>query len=413
MTVALLSIGTELARGEITNTNAAWLASELCAEGLEVGSIEVVPDSASKIVSSLRRLAQDHAFVIATGGLGPTTDDLSASAAAEAAGLSLVLDESSLLAIRRRVEARGKVFNAGHEKQAWLPRSAEVLPNQRGTAPGFALRLGSCTAFFLPGVPKEMKPMFGEQVLPRLRPSAVHDSFQLRLRTYGMPESELGLALAGIEPKTGEVTIGYRVDYPEVEVKVLARAATLTEARDRAQNAAREVRAKLGDVVYGEDLEAFPEVVGRALRARGWRLAVAESCTGGLVAHLITSYPASDYFVGSAVTYANAAKTRLLGVPEDTLRWHGAVSPEATLEMAKGARDLCECEVALAVTGFAGPTGGTATRPVGQCYWAVAHPGGVLVREAIFSGDREEIQRSAAFAGLDLLRRVALGLIDR
>jgi nicotinamide-nucleotide amidase len=413
MTVALLSIGTELTRGEIVNTNAPWLAAELSASGFNIAAAEAVPDDLDAVVSALKRLAQAYRLVLVTGGLGPTTDDLTAAAAARAAGVDLVRDESAMLAVRRRVEAFGKTMNAGLEKQAYFPAGAETLANSNGTAPGFSIQLGDTPVFFLPGVPREMKRMFTEQVLPRVRPSAPNTTFQLRLRTYGLGESAIGQALEGLEAAHPGVTLGYRIQFPEVDVKVHARAASQSTAREAALRAAEEVKARLGDVVYGTGDESFPEIVGRAVRARGWRLAVAESCTGGLVMHLLTSYPASDYLVGGAVTYANSAKSRLLGVFEDTLRGHGAVSTEVAAEMAEGARRLCECDVALSITGIAGPTGGTATKPVGLVYWAVAHPGGTVVRDRVFVGSRDEVQLSAAYAGLDLLRRTAAGLPER
>lgn len=410
MSAAILSIGTELTRGEIVNTNATWLATELTQAGFSVSAVEAIPDQVDQISATLRRLAASHRVVIVTGGLGPTTDDLTALAAAQAASVELVRDESTLLAIRRRLEARGAVMNPSNEKQADVPAGAEILPNQRGTAPGFGLVIGGATSFFLPGVPKEMKPMFSEQILPRIRAAAANNSHQIVLHVYGMRESAIGEALAGVESQFPGVTLGYRVHFPECDVKVHARSGTSAAARDVAQRAAEEVKQKLGDCVYGEDDEAFPEVVGRAVRNRGYHLAVAESCTGGLVSHLLTSYPASDYLIGGAVTYANSAKTRLLNVQEDTLRGHGAVSAEVAAEMADGVRSLCECELGLAVTGIAGPSGGTATKPVGLVYWAVSHPGGTVVRDRVFPGDRDEVRRAAAYAALDLLRRVAGGL---
>jgi nicotinamide-nucleotide amidase len=204
-------------------------------------------------------------------------------------------------------------MNPSNEKQADVPAGAEILPNQRGTAPGFAVEIGSATAYFMPGVPKEMKGMFAEQILPRIRPSATNNAHQIVLHVYGMRESTIGEALTGVEAQFPGVTLGYRVHFPECDVKVHARAGTHSAARDVAQRAAEVVKQKLGDAVYGEGEDAFPEVVGRAVRNRGYHLAVAESCTGGLVSHLLTSYPASDYLIGGAVTYANSAKTRLLG----------------------------------------------------------------------------------------------------
>ncbi|MDI3289793.1 CinA family nicotinamide mononucleotide deamidase-related protein [Polyangium sp. 15x6] len=413
MTAAILSIGTELTRGEIVNTNAAWLSAELTAAGFTVDVIDAIPDDVDQIVTALRTLAQSHRLVVVTGGLGPTTDDLTAAAAAKAASVSLARDESALLAIRRRVESRGKTMNAGHEKQADLPAGADVLSNSVGSAPGFSILLGDTPLFFLPGVPREMKRMFTDQVLPRIRPSAPNNTSQVRLRTYGLGESLVGQALAGIEGTHAGVTLGYRVHFPEVDVKVHARGANREVARDLAIRASTEVKARLGDVVYGEGDEAFAEMVGRAVRSRGYRLALAESCTGGLIAHMLTRYPASDYLVGGAVVYANSAKTRLLGVSEDTLRWHGAVSAEVAAEMAEGVRRTCETDVGLSVTGIAGPTGGTPEKPVGLVYWAVAHPGGTVVRSKVFQGEREEVQIAAAYAVLDLLRRIALGLPER
>jgi len=413
MTAAILSIGTELTRGEIVNTNAAWLSAELTAAGFAVGVIDAIPDDLEQVVTTLRTLSQAHRLIVVTGGLGPTTDDLTAAAAAKAAGVTLVRDESALLAIRRRVESRGKTMNAGHEKQADLPAGADVLTNSVGSAPGFSIPLGDTPVFFLPGVPREMRRMFTDQVLPRIRPSAPNNTFQVRLRTYGLGESLVGQALAGIEGTHAGVTLGYRVHFPEVDVKVHARGANREVARDLATRAAAEVKTRLGDVVYGEGDEAFAEMVGRAVRSRGYRLALAESCTGGLIAHMLTRYPASDYLMGGAVTYANSAKTRMLGVSEDTLRGHGAVSAEVAAEMAEGVRRVCETDVGLSVTGIAGPTGGTAEKPVGLVYWAVAHPGGTVVRNKVFQGEREEVQIAAAYAVLDLLRRIALGLPER
>lgn len=410
MSAAVLSIGTELTRGEIVNSNAAWLSAELTTAGFTVGTVEAIPDEVEVIVDALRRLAAAHRIVIATGGLGPTTDDLTALAAAQAAAVELARDESTLLAIRRRLEARGLVMNPSNEKQADVPAGAEILPNQLGTAPGFALPIGGATAFFMPGVPKEMKSMFSEMVLPRIRSSASNNAHQLVLHVYGMRESAIGEALEGLEAQVPGLTLGYRVHFPECDVKVHVRAATQATARDVAQRAAEEVKARLGDVVYGEGDDAFPELVGRAVRNRGYRLALAESCTGGLVSHLLTTYPASDYLVGGAVTYANSAKTRMVNVQEDTLRGHGAVSAEVAAEMAEGVRRLCDCEVGLGITGIAGPTGGTATKPVGLVYWAVSSPAGTIVKDRVFPGDRDEVRRAAAYAALDLVRRVSLGL---
>jgi competence/damage-inducible protein CinA-like protein len=411
MTAAILSIGTELTRGEIDNTNAGWLANELTNIGFDVTEITAVDDDPDRVVAALARLCQAHAVVIATGGLGPTTDDLTAAAVARAKGVGLVRHEGALENIRRRFEALKRDMPASNQKQADVPEGSEVLLNPVGTAPGFAVALGGAKAFFLPGVPHEMRRLFEDYVAPRIGPSAPNLIFQARLKTYGLPESAVAEKLADFDWQSAGVTLGYRASFPEVEVKVYARADTPTEARDRASRAVSEVRARLGEIVYGEGDDTFPDVVARALRARGFKLAVAESCSGGLVGHLLTREPASDYFVADAVTYANAAKTALVGVSEDMLRGHGAVSAEVAAAMAEGVRRVCGAEIGLSLTGVAGPSGATPEKPVGLVFWAVAYAGPTVVRSRIFPGERHHVQRGAAFAGLSLVRDVCLGRV--
>jgi nicotinamide-nucleotide amidase len=406
MTAALLSIGTELLQGEIANTNAQWLGEHLTQLGFRVGVIEAVADDRDALAEALRRLMIEYRVVIATGGLGPTSDDLTAETVAAVAGVSLELNEDALAAIRRKLEKLGKALKPGHEKQARLPAGSEVLPNGVGTAPGFIHRTNGSTAFFLPGVPAEMKAMFRHHVEPRIQPSANNDSHQIVLHTYGAGESTLGELLAGVEASFPHVTLGYRIKGPDVDVKVFARGPDRAQARERAEAAANEVRDRLGELVYGEGDDTIVQIASRSLRARRWTLSVAESCTGGLIAQQLTSVPASDYFIGGTVAYANTAKTKLLGVSEDTLRGHGAVSAEVAAEMAEGARRAFSCDVAISVTGIAGPTGATSDKPVGLCHWAVAYPGGTVVEESIFAGNRNQVQQMAAHAVLDLLRRV-------
>lgn len=404
MTVALLSIGDELLRGEIANSNAQWLADQLTLLGLRVVTIETVGDDHARLVATLRRLLDDHPIVIATGGLGPTSDDLTAAAVAEVLGVPLERSQEALDAITRRLAERGATLRPGHEKQAELPRGAEMLANSAGSAPGFAVRNGT-SLFVLPGVPVEMRTVFEEQVLPRLQPAATHDSYATVIHTFGVGESFIAERLDGLAAEHPGVDLGFRAHDGEVDVRVSARAPDPGEARTRVEEVTAAIRARLGDCIYGEGDQTLSQLAGRSVRAKGWRLAVAESCTGGLIAQQLTSAPASDYFVGGAVTYANTAKTQLLGVSEDTLRGHGAVSAEVAAEMAEGARRAFGADVALSVTGIAGPTGATPDKPVGLVHWAVAHPGGTVVEHRVFPGDRVQIQQQAAAAALDLLRR--------
>ena len=408
MTCAVLCIGTELTRGELVDTNGPWLAAALTDIGFEVVEKATVDDDHGRIIAAVKRLATFASVVVCTGGLGPTTDDLTSEAVAEALGVTLERHEPSLDHIRRKLEKLGRTVSPSNAKQADFPRGAEILANPIGTAPGFHVELGGALFYFMPGVPREMTRMFEEQVVPRIRPRAPNESFQIRLRTFGLPESVVGERLAGVEEAFAGVTIGYRATFPEIEVKVLARAkrgGSNDVARDLCQRATAEVRARLADVVYGEGHDTFAGVVGRALRARGFTLAIAESCTGGLVGHMVTREPgASDFLLVDAVTYANSAKTRLLGVGEDVLRGHGAVSAEVAAAMAEGVRRVSDADVALSLTGVAGPSGGTAEKPVGTVYIAVASAKGTVVKHRLFPGERLQIQTLAAYAGLHLVR---------
>ena len=406
MTVAVLSIGTELTRGELVNTNAAWLADALTELGFEVTEESMVDDHAPRIQAALRRLSVTHGVIVCTGGLGPTTDDLTTAAVASMMGKRLVRDEASIEHMKRRFEKLGRPLLASNEKQADFPEGAEILANPIGTAPGFRVVIGEAQVFFMPGVPREIKKMFEEQITPKLRPLAPNDTVQTRLRTFGMPESAVGEKLAGIEDAFPGVIIGYRAHFPEIEVKVLAKGARFDDAHALCEAATKEVRARLGDIVYGDGNDTFAGVVGRVLRTRGLTLALAESCTGGLVGHLITREPgASDFLLLDAVTYANSAKTQVLGVDEDVLRAHGAVSAEVAIAMAEGARRVSGASVALSLTGIAGPTGGSDAKPVGTVHMAVAGERGTEHVHRVFPYDREMIQTVAAYTGLLALRR--------
>lgn len=410
MTCAVLSIGTELTRGELVNSNAAWLASELTSLGFEVVEHVVVDDHIERILQALSSLSERVRVVVSTGGLGPTSDDVTTSAVAATLGVGLVRDEPSLEAIRRRFEKVGRTMSPSNEKQADFPEGSEVLPNPAGTAPGFGVRIGHCALFFMPGVPREMEIMFEGQVAPRIRALAPDDSYQTRLRTFGLPESVVGERLAGIERTYPGITLGYRAHFPEIEVKVLARAGSRAAARQLCEEATRDVKTHLGASQYGEGDDTFAGVVGRALRMRGWTLAIAESCTGGLVGHLLTREPgASDFLLLDAVTYANSAKARVLGVDEETIRWHGAVSPEVAEAMARGAKRVAGADVALSLTGVAGPSGGTDSKPVGTVYIAIARADGAIdVQLRRLSGGRERIQVLAAYEALQAVRDLCM-----
>jgi nicotinamide-nucleotide amidase len=414
MPAALLSIGTELTRGELVNTNASWLADRLTTLGFDVDAIETIPDDRATIVETLRRLATRHRVVVVTGGLGPTTDDLTSACAAEAAGVPLERHEPSLEAIRRRFASLGREMGPSNAKQADFPRGSEVLPNPIGTAPGFSVQLGGSSLFFTPGVPVEMRRMFEEQIAPRIAPLAPNDAAQNHLKTFGAGESKIGEMLEGVEQQFPGVTIGYRAHFPEIEVKLFARGRTRSEAQVLADAATREARQRLGDLVYGEGREeTFPATVARVLRKGRLTLSIAESCTGGLVGSMLTALPgSSEFLLFDGVVYSNAAKTAVLGVDEELIRAHGAVSPECVTAMVEGVRRLTGSDLAVAITGIAGPTGGTDRKPVGLVYVAVADPHETIVKEKHFAGDRHRVQTFAAWYALKLVLDQARALVD-
>lgn len=402
MSAAVLCTGTELTRGELVNTNASWLADALTTLGFDVAVIETVGDDRNRIANALVRLGREHDVLVCTGGLGPTTDDLTTEVVASVLGVPLVRDEPSLDKIRARFERFGRTMTASNEKQADFPRGAEILPNDHGTAPGFAVTLGRALAAFMPGVPSEMKAMFHASVAPKLTQVPRAETHQIRLRTYGLPESAVNDRLRGIEAEHA-VTIGYRAHLPEIEVKVLA---TGERAEARVVAATAAVRAALGDAVYGHGDVSFPATLLAELGAHQATLALAESCTGGLVAELLTDVPGSSRaFLGGVVAYSNEAKSALLGVDAALLAAHGAVSEPVARAMAEGARARFGSTFAAAVTGIAGPDGGTPEKPVGLVHFAVASARGTSAKALNFTGNRSDVRKRAAFAALALLRR--------
>ncbi len=403
---AILCIGTELTRGEIVDTNASWLAAELSVAGFEVLAKDAVPDDRDHIVAALGRLGAGHDVLCVTGGLGPTTDDITSECVATLLDVPLERDEASLAALTERLTRFGRTLAPSNAKQADFPRGAGVLPNPHGTAPGFSIAIGSSLAFFMPGVPREMKPMFEAHVLPSIAPRVRDAAHQIRIQVFGLAESTLNDRLAGIEAEH-DVVIGYRAHFPDIEVKVLARAVLGADAERRARAAADEVRIRLGNIAYGEGSVSYPSFIGGLLRERGLRIALAESCTGGLVAELLTrDAGASDFFAGGAVVYANEAKRAVLGVGEALLATHGAVSAEVARAMAEGARRVFSADVGLSLTGIAGPAGGTPEKPVGLVHFAVATAARTEARHLTYPGERDLVRIRAAYAGLALVREL-------
>jgi nicotinamide-nucleotide amidase len=409
----IITIGDEVLRGEIVDSNKAFLSERLLELGIECHYHTSVRDIPEDMGDAFRRAVSRCGVVLVSGGLGPTRDDLTASVLARTFGREMLLDEASLEAIRGFSRRVGREMAENNAKQAYFPSGAEVLVNPVGTAPGFAIEQQGACVFCLPGVPRELKLMMDEQVLPRLaarvaselEASARPVLRSALLRTFGMGESSLDSELADIGVGDG-VALGFRTSFPDNYLRPTVRAASAEEAEAKLTGLCRAIRERLGPLVYGEGDDSMSVVVGRLLRARGKTLAVAESCTGGLIAEIITEVPgSSDYFLGGVATYSNASKMALLGVPEALLRDCGAVSAPVAAAMAEGARERFGSDLAVATTGISGPGGGTGDKPVGLVFVAIASAERTHEERFVFPLDRHRHRVLTAQIALDWVRR--------
>ena len=413
MGTELLTIGTELLLGQIVDTNASWIAQRLAEEGIDLYYKTTVGDNAGRIEAALRQALGRADVIITTGGLGPTEDDLTRDVVAAVLERPLHLDPAVLAHIERRFAHRKIPMTENNRKQAMVPEGAEVLHNPNGTAPGLFLQdRGRCVAC-LPGVPAEMKPMLAEQVIPRIR-----ESFGIRsrivsrvLKTCGISESKLDHAIGDYFREMQNPTIGVLAHAGEIHVRLTCKGedpAMITRMLDDLE---AKIRERLGPLIFGRDDEKLEALVGQLLRGRKATLAVAESCTGGLLASRLTDISgSSDYFERGMVTYSTAAKEEILGVPAEILRESGAVSLPVVRAMAESVRRRSGTTFGLAITGIAGPTGGTPGKPVGLVYIALAWEGGDLAREDRFHGGRELIKYRATQMALEMLRRHLLAV---
>lgn len=401
--IAVLTIGDELLNGEMADTNTMRIARCLGAHGLTLRESRAVADVETDIVEALLDLARRQDVVIVSGGLGPTADDLTARAAARAFGRRLTLSDEALRLIRDHFRRSGRPMHPRDEKQALLPQKATILPNPIGSAPGFLLHQEGKEIHFLPGVPAEMAALLEQSILPRLQERA-GGGFPLQervLKVFGLSEPMTEERLAGTLP--AGVALAFGVDFPFVHVKLRASGEEAEALLDRAELAARQA---LDDFVVALDAGSLVQTVARQLTAAGLTLSLAESCTGGLIAKLLTDLPgASAFLERAAVTYANSAKRDWLGVPAELLAREGAVSEACALAMARGARRAAGSDLALAVTGIAGPSGGTPDKPVGTVYLALAAADVEQVKSCRFGGEREQIRTLSACMALDWLRR--------
>lgn len=414
MRAEILSTGDEVRSGAIADTNAATIAEALESGGISVLRHTCVGDDTELIAEVLQAIARRAEMAVITGGLGPTMDDVTAAAAARAAGVDLKEDPTALAQMEGFFRSRGLEMTAANRKQALLPDQAVVLENKNGTAPGFRMRLGDCRLYFLPGVPREMKPMLACHVMQDMKALQQAEGRFHRVDVvtiFGLPESAVGEALRDLAAPDSGLQIGLRVLFPEIHIRIYSHGKREQGLETRIEELKAAIRERLGKRVLSDEGRCLPEVLGRMLLDRGATLALAESCTGGLMAKQLTDVAGSSgFFLLSAVTYANAAKRAVLGVGPETLAQYGAVDETTAREMAEGARRVSGADYALSTTGIAGPDGGSDEKPVGTVCIGLATPEGAAAFRYNFSfGDRDLNRRIFAAMAFDRLRLYLLG----
>ena len=410
MNVEIITIGNELTSGSSQDTNATFIANQLHTIGVEVVKITTVGDDSERIVDALRSVQQKVGFVIVTGGLGPTVDDITAQAAAEALRKKLVLNKRVLKAMEERFRKFGRKMSSNNVKQAYLPNDSNIIPNPIGTACGFSLTKGNTLFIFLPGVPREMKRMLEESIIPLIKREQPETTVisSCVLKIFGKSESYCDQMLSDLMKSEKEITFAFLPHYPEIYIKLTMLGKDKKYMKKKLKAVERKIKTKkiLGDVVFGKDEETLEEVVGKLLRSKGATISVAESCTGGLITHRLTNVPgSSDYLERSLIVYSGKAKKELLNVPAGILNRCGAVSKETAERMAKGIKSLSKTTFGLAVTGIAGPAGGTPEKPVGTVFISLSHKRQVKTQKHSFYGNREQIKFMTSQYALDTVRR--------
>lgn len=410
MTVELISVGTEILLGNIVNTNAAWLAGQCAALGLSCYYQSVVGDNQERLRETLKTALERSDAVILSGGLGPTTDDLTKETAAEAMGMPLVEDPRSLERIEEYFRARGLEMTENNKKQALVPAGAVVLDNDNGTAPGLILEKGEKRVILLPGPPNELIPMFEERVRPYLQRLEPGILYSRTVKICGMGESKVASIVQDLIDSQTNPTIAPYAKTGEVHLRVTARAQAEKEAKNLVKPMVKELEKRFGKDIYTtrEDV-ALEQAVVDLLLNRQLTVCTIESCTGGMLAARLINVPGvSETFRAGFITYSNKAKRKVAGVKEKTLRKYGAVSPQTAGEMARGAAKTSHADVTVSVTGIAGPDGGSREKPVGLVYIGCHIGDRTTVQEYRFVGNRGKIRESAVSAALTLLRRCIL-----
>ncbi|HWQ73077.1 MAG TPA: competence/damage-inducible protein A [Desulfitobacteriaceae bacterium] len=411
MKTEIISTGTELVLGQTLNTNTHYLGKQLSDFGFNVLYHTIVGDDSASLENVLRQALKRADLIVTTGGLGPTADDLTKELVAKVLDLEMTLDNYSLERIKGYFAARKREMPRSNEKQAYFPRSARILPNDYGTAPGAIVRKNAKTVVILPGPPFEMQPMFEEYVIGELQRIIGPGSKLLKtriLKVFGMTESAieevLGELMNNVNP-----AITLAAKRTEIHIRIVTCEADKQEAEKTLDAAESLIRSRLGTKVFARDEETMVGIVGEALKSRGLKIATAESCTGGLIGAALTREAgSSEFYLGGVVSYANSLKEGLLGVQAATLQAVGAVSAEVAEEMAAGILGRSGADIAISVTGLAGPDGGSDLKPVGLVYIGFASAQGVEARKFQFYGGRETIRQLSVTAALNWVRQYML-----
>jgi nicotinamide-nucleotide amidase len=407
MTAEIIAVGSELLTPQRVDTNSLFLTDQLNGLGVEVVTKCVIGDDLNRLADAVRRAVSRSEIVVLCGGLGPTEDDLTRDAVAAALDRKLIYHPEITEVLEQRFAQLKRKMVEVNKRQAFLVEGAEMLPNDRGTAPGQWIEDSGSHVMLLPGPPHEMKAMFARQCLPRLARIVPRQVIRtLVLRVTGMPESDLDQLIAPVYKKYENPVTTILAAAGDLQIHLRARCATEGEAAALLVEVGGPIELLLGDRIYSRNGQSLEEVVGDMLRDRHNTLTVAESCTGGLLGERITSVPGSStYFLGGFITYTNRMKVEWLGVPEETIAKFGAVSKETAEAMALGARRRTGSTYALAITGVAGPDGGSEKKPVGMVYVSLADAAGCQVLHRQFIGDRPRIRQFATQMALDMLRR--------
>lgn len=411
MKAELIFTGTEVILGHILNTHAQYLGVKLSGMGIEIILNTTVGDSRELMLSVLRQALERSELIIITGGLGPTTDDLTAEVVADVLRVPLIQDQESLHAIKDIFQSRSMNMPQSNVKQTYFPQGSIILPNGNGTAPGALIERNNKIIILLPGPPHELKPMFEDSVVPLLS-GKISSSEVVKYRIFkltGISESAVQDLLKDLGGQ-GNPGIAYMAKPGEIQVRISARAADDEQAEGLLEELSGKIKLLLDKYIFALDEEILEEQVGKLLLENGLTLGTAESCTGGMIASRLTDIPgSSEYFKGGIVSYTNEVKNRVLGVGQEILNTFGAVSGETAGAMARGAREKTNADLGLSVTGVAGPGGGTAKKPRGLVYIALAAADKVICREYHFAGSRAAVRQGSVNSALNLLRQYLTG----